>query len=159
MTAASDKADQVTVLKRNLQGRVTWQYSGQVLEKTETQITLQAFFNHPDEVYHGMPLQKGDRFVETFYTTRWYNVFEVHARQDDHLRGWYCNIGLPAEVDGNRLSYVDLALDLLVFPDGRQIVLDEDEFADLDIPPHIRQQALAALDELQAHFRRIHEIE
>ena len=51
------------------------------------------------------------------------------------LRGWYCNIGKPALLDGDCLSYVDLALDLLVFPDGRQFVLDEDEFLRLDLSP------------------------
>jgi len=152
MTTESDKSGEITVLKYNPQGEVTWQYSGQVLEKTETQVRLQAYFNHKDEIYHGMPLQTGDRFIETYYTDRWYNIFEIHARQDDHLRGWYCNIGLPAKMDGNTLSYVDLALDLLVFPDGRQIVLDEDEFAALEISPQIRQQARSALAELQARF-------
>lgn len=100
-----------------------------------------------------MPLSAGDRFVETYYTNRWYNMFEIHAREDDHLRGWYCNISHPAEIDGNTLSYIDLALDLLVFPDGRQVVLDEDEFADLEISPKIRGQARQALTELQAMFR------
>ncbi len=38
-------------------------------------------------------------------------------------------------LDGDCLSYVDLALDLLVFPDGRQFVLDEDEFLKLDLSP------------------------
>ena len=66
------------------------------------------------------------------------------------LRGWYCNVGKPALLDGDCLSYVDLALDLLVFPDGRQVVLDEDEFLNLDLSPVDRQQALAALEELKS---------
>jgi protein associated with RNAse G/E len=124
-----------------------------VLEKNGSQITLQAFFNNKDTVYHGIPLLNGDRFVETYFTDRWYNIFEIHARDDDHLRGWYVNIALPAELDGNRLSYIDLALDMLVFPDGRQIVLDEDEFDSLDISLQVRQGARAALQEVQALFR------
>ena len=103
-----------------------------------------------------MTLAKGDRFVETYYTDHWYNIFEIYAREDDHLRGWYCNIGYPAELDGNILSYIDLALDLLVFPNGRQIVLDEDEYANLDISPKIRQKARDALAELQAMFKNRH---
>jgi uncharacterized protein len=99
-----------------------------------------------------MPLRRGDRFVETYFTERWYNIYEIHAREDDSLRGWYCNIGKPALLDGDCLSYVDLALDLLVFPDGRQVVLDEDEFLELDLPATDRQHALAALDELKHLF-------
>ncbi|MCX6034611.1 MAG: DUF402 domain-containing protein [Chloroflexi bacterium] len=53
---------------------------------------------------------------------------------------------------GNRLSYMDLALDLWVAPDGMQTVLDEDEFAALDLDAETRQQALAALEELQKLF-------
>jgi protein associated with RNAse G/E len=153
MTVESAETSQITDLKRNPQGQVTWQYGGQILEKNGTRVTLQAFFNNQDTVYHGMPLLTGDRFIETYYTDRWYNIFEIHARDDDHLKGWYVNIALPAELEGDRLSYIDLALDILVFPDGRQIVLDEDEFASLEISPQVRQGARAALQEVQALFR------
>jgi protein associated with RNAse G/E len=50
------------------------------------------------------------------------------------------------------LSYVDLALDLWVAADGKQSILDEAEFNELDLDPETRRQALAALAELQAHF-------
>jgi hypothetical protein len=142
-----------TVIKRDIHGMETWRYRGKLLAWEADHIILEAFFDRHNIVIHGMPLSAGDRFVETYYTNRWYNMFEIHAREDDHLRGWYCNISHPAEIDGNTLSYIDLALDLLVFPDGRQVVLDEDEFADLKISPKIRRQARQALTELQAMFR------
>ena len=50
------------------------------------------------------------------------------------------------------IRYADLALDLLVFPDGRQLVLDEDEFAGLDLPRILQEQARAGLRELQRLF-------
>ena len=53
------------------------------------------------------------------------------------------------------ISYVDLALDLIVFPDGRQLVLDKDEFTSLEIPEHIRRNALSALTDLQTKFSQI----
>jgi predicted RNA-binding protein associated with RNAse of E/G family len=52
------------------------------------------------------------------------------------------------------LFFNDLALDLLVFPDGRQIVLDEDEFYSLSLAPQVRQRALTTLGELQTRFKR-----
>ena len=146
----------ITVIKRNIHGKETWRYSGQVLERGRHHIVLEAFFDREDRIFHGMTLAMGDRFVETYYTNRWYNIFEIHARENDQIRGWYCNIGHPAVIDGNTLSYIDLALDLLVFPDGRQIVLDEDEFAGLDIPQKTRQKARDALAELQTMFRNQH---
>jgi len=53
---------------------------------------------------------------------------------------------------GNEISYVDLALDLWVAPDGTQTVLDENEFAALNLDTETRYQARAALEELQARF-------
>ena len=47
------------------------------------------------------------------------------------------------------MSYVDLALDLLVYPDGRQLVLDEDEFQALSLDTATHVKAQAALNELQ----------
>jgi hypothetical protein len=46
-----------------------------------------------------------------------------------------------------------LALDLLVFPDGRQLVLDEGEFNALTLPTEIRENACNALKTLQFIFK------
>jgi protein associated with RNAse G/E len=146
----------ITVIKLDTHKVETWRYTGEVLERGEHHIVLEAYFDREDSLFHGMTLAKGDRFIETYYTNRWYNVFEIHARDNDQLRGWYCNIGEPAVIDGNTLSYIDLALDLLVFPDGRQIVLDEDEFASLDLPATTRLKAQDALAELQSSFEKQH---
>jgi predicted RNA-binding protein associated with RNAse of E/G family len=84
---------------------------------------------------------------------RWYNTFEIHSHGDDHLKGWYCNVGRPAVLESSsRLSYIDLALDLWVAPNRTQTVLDEDEFAALDLDAATRDQARAALKELQKMF-------
>lgn len=141
-----------TIIKKNAMNQETWRYHGRLLERADDHLVLEAFFDRDDMDLHGLFLAKGDRFVETWYTDRWFNIFEIHAREDDHLRGWYCNIGSPAVVDGNQISYIDLCLDLLVFPDGRQIVLDEAEFAELDLSAELRQQALLALDRLKKDF-------
>ena len=144
---------EITVSKRNEHNQETWRYKASLLENKDDRIVLEARFDREDTNLHGMLLAKGDRFIETYYTNRWYNIYEIHAIEDDHLRGWYCNIGHPAEIEGNTLSYIDLALDLLVFPDGRQVVLDEEEFQKLEISPDTRRMALAAMDELQAGFQ------
>ncbi len=142
----------IHVSKRDENGRETWRYEARLVERGQSYLVIEAFFDHSDRWIDKMLLGKGDRFVETYFTDRWYNIFEIHAREDDHLRGWYCNIGYPAEIDADNLSYNDLALDLLVFPDGRQVILDQKEFENLEIPASIRQNANAALAELQAKF-------
>lgn len=143
----------ITVIKRNLAGDETWRYPGRLLAREGTRLVLEARFNRPDLLFMGIVLKDGDRFVETYYTDRWYNIYEIHDHEDDHLKGWYCNISRPAVLEADdRLSYVDLALDLWVAADGRQTVLDEDEFAALNLEAESRAQARRALEELQARF-------
>jgi len=142
----------ITVIKRNVQGKETWRYDGLLIERGQNFYILEAYFDRQDMLVEGLTLGKGDRFVETYYTDRWYNIFEVHAREDDCIRGWYCNICCPVKVESGALSYVDLALDLLVFPGGNQVLLDQDEFERLEIPAEIRQKALEGLEELKNQF-------
>ncbi|MGD0750973.1 MAG: DUF402 domain-containing protein [Anaerolineales bacterium] len=143
----------ITVIKRNPEGQEVLRYMGVVMHQSKESITLEANFNHVDvEVMH-TTLRRGDRFIEKYYTDRWYNIFEIHDREDDRLKGWYCNIGKPAVMEaGNEISYIDLALDLWVALDGTQTILDEDEFAALDLDTKTRSQARAALEDLKKRF-------
>jgi predicted RNA-binding protein associated with RNAse of E/G family len=148
----------ITILKKNVDGNETWRYSGEVLQYEPTRVVLQAQFNRPDMLFNRILLKQGDRFVETFYTDRWYNIFAIYDRDDAQLKGWYCNVAEPAVIEETppgelQVSYVDLALDLLVYPDGRQLVLDEDEFIALSLPPETQIQARHALDELSQLFK------
>lgn len=147
-------SETILVIKLNPERVETWRYNGQVLRRWTDAVLLEARFNREDTPFHDILLKKGDRFVEMYYTDRWYNIFEIHDRDDDTLKGWYCNITCPAEFTAGQVSYVDLALDLLVYPDGRDLVLDEDEFAELKIDDATREQARAALEELRALFSR-----
>lgn len=142
----------ILVRKLDVDGEETLRYTGRVLRRGPQHVQLEAFFTRDDMLFHDIPLGKHDRFVETFYSDRWYNVFEMYDREHGGLKGWYCNIGYPAEIQDGAVSYRDLALDLLVYPDGRQLVLDEDEFAALDLPESTRRKAQAALEALQSEF-------
>lgn len=142
----------ITVIKKNLQRVETWRYSGQILHQDAEKVILEAFFDRPDTPLYEMTLRQGDRFVETYYQNHWYNIFAIYDRDTNRLKGWYCNLSYPAEVKGEELSYVDLALDLLVYPDGRQLILDQDEYQKLDLPDKIRQQADSEFQELRRVF-------
>jgi uncharacterized protein len=144
-----EKVDQVGVYKLNTEKQETWFYKGNVLNRTSDSILLEAFFNRPDKPFHGILLAEGDRFIEKYYSNRWYNIFEIHDHVTDELKGWYCNVTYPAVFEEGKISYIDLALDLLVYPDGRQLVLDEDEFEDLHLNEADTNNARKALSELQ----------
>ena len=145
-------SDAIRVKKLNLAGEVTWQYDGQVVTITSNSVVLEALFNRDDLPFQDVIFKRNDRFVETFYTDRWYNIFEIHDRDTDALKGWYCNIGRPASLADGNVSYVDLALDLWVSSNGKQTVLDRDEFDTLQLDAGGRRQALGALQELQTLF-------
>ena len=138
----------ITIRKLNLNHELMWSYAGHVLERTPTTIRLEARFNRPTTDYGYAVFEENDRFVEHFFADRWYNIFEVHSVQDDHLKGWYCNIVKPAMFSADEIAQVDLALDVWINPDGTYRVLDQDEFDALPLDAETRQQATSALREL-----------
>ena len=138
----------VDVIKLNILGEETWRYQGKILKTSENSLLLEAFFNREDLPFHGITLRENDRFIERYYLNRWYNIFEIHDRTDDRIKGWYCNITKPAKFTPDSVAYVDLALDVLVYPDGSYLILDQDEFEELPIGNVCQENALKALDEL-----------
>lgn len=120
-----------------------------MLERAADRLTLEAFYDREDQDFHGLELRAGDRFVETHYADRWYNVFAIHDVDSDELKGWYCNITRPASLGEADIWSVDLALDLVVLPEGSWVVLDEDEFAELGLSEEERAQAMQTLEQLR----------
>lgn len=141
------------IQKKNLAGEVVFEYEGKVKTREKNAIILEAFFGRDDTALVNVVLKRGDRFVETFYTDRWYNIFEIYDRDDKTLKGWYCNVGKPAIIEDETISYVDLALDLWVAPDGKQTVLDEDELDALNLDDDVYTRAQASLAELKELFK------
>lgn len=141
------------IQKKNLNGEVVFQYDGEVIRREENAIVLEAFFGREDMTFMNVTLKRGDRFVETFYTERWYNIFEIFDRDHGAFKGWYCNIGKPALIEEEIVSYVDLALDLWVAPDGVQTVLDEDELLELNLDDDLKQRVYAGMHELRELFK------
>lgn len=145
----------VLIIKNNHNGEEMLRYEGVIVEKGTSEIVLEARFERDDRDLGYAVFRRGDRFVERFYSDRWYNVFEIHDVDDDRLKGWYCNFTRPAIFSDGRVEADDLALDLWVYPDGRQLVLDRDEFETLPLVQSERAAvlaALAALDELAARL-------
>lgn len=138
------------VLKKNLADEVTWQYEGVVLSREENTVILEALFNRDDMPFMDIVLKRNDRFVETFYSDRWYNIFEIYDRDDNKFKGWYCNICKPAIIEDDFVSYVDLALDLWVSENGTQTVLDEDELEALNLDHELKRKIYRNLHEVQA---------
>jgi protein associated with RNAse G/E len=124
----------IHVRKLRPDGSEAFAWDGDILSCDMDGIVLRATFNVPVVELGFTTFRAGDVFVEFYYWERWYNVFQVSSA-DGTLKGWYANVGRPAQLDarGDRagLRYVDLALDVWSDPDGRFQVLDEDEYAEL----------------------------
>lgn len=144
--------ERIVVDKLNLKGELSWRYEGEVTERSADQLTLEAFFDRDDRPFMDTTLKRGDRFVETYYTERGYNIFTIFDRDDSMLKGYYCNITRPAKFLDGRVEYVDLYLDLWVSANGVQTVLDEDEFLAAEMDDETRRFAREALKDLQQLF-------
>jgi predicted RNA-binding protein associated with RNAse of E/G family len=139
----------ITVHKLDHRGAEKTAYSGQVLERTETWVLLEARFSRERMALGYVTLTPGDRFVEYFYADRWYNIFLIFDAEDGAFKGWYCNVTRPARIAGDHVWADDLALDYFVQPDGREFVLDEDEFSALALRAEEATRARAALARLR----------
>lgn len=145
----------ITVIKQNAKGIEIWRYEGKELLRKKNVVMVEALFNRDDTNLHDIVIKRNDRFLEAFFKDRWFNIFEIRDRDTNHLKGWYCDICKPAVITDHQISYADLALDLWVFPDGRQIVFDEDQFHQLDLNDNLRNNALVALKDLRENFFEI----
>jgi len=143
----------VKVQKKNPDGEVLIEYEGDELERNESFVKLEALFTRDDMPFMDVVFKKGDRFVEYYYFDRWYNIFAIYDRDDGQIKGWYCNVGMPAVIEDGLVSYVDLALDLWVSVNGKQTVLDEDEFEELNLTEELKIGAFNGLKELQQLFK------
>jgi protein associated with RNAse G/E len=91
-----------------------------------------------------------------FWRDRWYNIF-VNRTPDGALQQFYCNVGLPPVVDSSTLSFVDLDLDVEIYPDGSFRVVDVDEFhahsAEFSYPPDVRRTACKSVLDIVIRLR------
>jgi protein associated with RNAse G/E len=138
----------LTVYKLDHHGREVWQYPARLLARDDHSIRLEGFYNRDNTTVGYTVFKRGDRLVETFYSDRWYNVFAVYDRDDGALKGWYCNVTRPATITGDAVSSDDLALDVWVSPAGTVTVLDEEEFAALELSDADHAMALDAMQQL-----------
>lgn len=72
-------------------------------------------------------IEKGTVSHERFYLNRWYNYFRFEHPAGT-LRNYYINICMPPRISAGVIDYVDLDIDVIVWPDGRVVTVDVEEF-------------------------------
>ncbi|GAC1422200.1 MAG: hypothetical protein PVS3B3_21660 [Ktedonobacteraceae bacterium] len=138
----------ITIVKLNPVGDAKIRYSGEIIEHLMHGVVIQASWTLPARDLGYIVFEPGDQFTEYYYTDRWYNIFDI-AHSNGTRKGWYCNIAEPARIHANEIEQIDLLLDVWVDPQGKALVLDEDEFAaDTTLTPAQRIGARHGLQSL-----------
>ena len=139
----------INIEKHNHHGEFVLAYPGEIVEQGETWVCLRAVFDRSESNLGFVIFRRGDVFYEWFFSNQWYNIFQVHEGDSQTLKGWYCNITRPAHIDADRVYSDDLELDVFVMPNGTIILLDEEEFAALNLNTDERMAALRAIQDIR----------
>lgn len=126
-----EATEAVTVTKRDWRGQVVYSWQGDVHAREGGHVVLRAVWNGPGtvRVADGVVFDMGDVFYEHYYDGKPYGLWQVLAPDEGALKCWYCNISTPAAFGDGAISFRDLLLDVLLYPDGRREVLDRDDLA------------------------------
>lgn len=94
-----------------------------------------------------------------FYPDAPFHFYELYAAQAPHtFDGWYCNINLSPQRTRDGFSFIDIDLDLWVYPDLTYDLLDEEEYrehaATYQYPDEIRETAGRTVDVLRGRIAR-----
>ena len=138
----------ISVHKSHAGKDINYSWQGTLLEESPTMRKIKAYFSGKPGSIVGVAIEVGDKWIETYYTDRWYNCFQMHAGDSNTLKMLYFNICRPAVFSGSKIEWDDLALDLVVLPDGSRFILDQDEFAALDLDAKTRRICWQTLSDL-----------
>lgn len=148
---AAMPGDIVTVNSRKYDGRVRRTWTGGVVSQNDEMLVVvgrfEANVDHTDLGH----IAAGTVSFEHFWLDRWYNIFRFHE-PDGRLKAWYCNVAMPPTLADGVLDFVDLDIDVVVWPDMRLEVVDLDDFEENSLkfgyPPDVIDSAKGAVKEI-----------
>lgn len=138
----------VIIKKLDPDNRETASYRGKLREREPDYISFDTRWTREKLSLGYVDLIPGEKWIEYYYPGRWYNIFRI-GDTEGNLKGFYCNIIKPVMIEKNVLRWIDMALDIWVEPDGSHLLLDEEEFEELDPPDNEREEAMGAVVELK----------
>jgi protein associated with RNAse G/E len=116
----------ITVNSRSYDGSLRKSWTCELIERSEPLLVFVGEFSdavdHPDLGR----IEKGTLSYEYYWLDRWYNIFRFHTAGE--LRNYYCNISMPPSFADDVLDYIDLDIDIVVWPDFEHTVLDRDDY-------------------------------
>jgi protein associated with RNAse G/E len=124
---------QLEVQKYTLDGSLKIRYWGELIGASQDKRLIRAVGNTDQQIFGDYWLRDGDEYLEWYSSLKGYNILEIHERHSRQIKFWYCNLCRPARFVGQTIVWTDLALDLMVTPQKRFVLLDQDEFALLNL--------------------------
>jgi protein associated with RNAse G/E len=120
-------ARSVTINSRKFDRTVHRTWRAELESEAETLLTLVGEFDEEVRHPHLGIIRRGTISYEYYWLDRWYSVFRFHEPGGE-LRNFYCNVNMPPIFEDCVLDYVDLDIDVLVWPDFKYEILDRDDF-------------------------------
>jgi uncharacterized protein len=124
--------DTVSIVKLRPDGTEGTRYPGTVLPGRPGWLVAHAVWGRDRLDLGYLVFEPEDYFIEYFALHDPFNVFALYSDQGE-LKGWYCNVTHPTRVASNEVAWHDLYLDVIVYPDGQLLLLDEDELAEAGV--------------------------
>lgn len=146
----------IKITKKDLEKNKLISWEPKILERTDEFVLTEGYFVPPydhtglDPEIYGMP---GDRMIGKYFKGQWFNIFEVYRGDSEDLKYWYCNVCRPAVITEDSVYWEDLVVDLQVFPDGRQVLLDMEDFEAMEWSEEDRKKIMETLAFLIKMFK------
>jgi hypothetical protein len=148
--AFAERLPEVVEVKHRPDGS-SQRFSCRLLARTAGTAALLYVLQDPWRV-GGLELEAGVATFAYYWTSRWYNVYHWVPREGGTL-AYYVNVATPARLEGNRVEWTDLGVDVLVVPGHPPQVLDEEEMWNL--PSRLREPARRSLLAVLRAWRRL----
>ncbi|HBY93834.1 MAG TPA: hypothetical protein DEP84_07655 [Chloroflexi bacterium] len=132
-------------------------FTCELLEQRPDRVVLRYVLPGAGRV-HDVELPAGTMTIAYYWPERPYNVYHW-VQPDGRTIAHYFNLSGPATIADDRVEWQDLVVDVLVTPDGRVRVLDEDELPSW-LEDEVREHIAWALGEVVATWPgAVHETE
>ncbi|MEM2660367.1 MAG: DUF402 domain-containing protein [Nitrososphaeria archaeon] len=122
------EGDRIRILHHKLDGRVYELGRATVKSFLDDKLEYSRFIKS-NGYYDGLEVQKEQNDIaESFTKIGEMYIITKYLSKDGKLKGKYINLGTSVELIPNGIRYVDLEIDICVYPDGSIKIVDEEKF-------------------------------
>lgn len=147
----------VTINARKFDGSVHRSWKAELIGNDSGLLLFRGVFDRRVDHRELGTIERGTVSYEYYWLDRWYNIFRFQE-PDGRFRNFYCNVNMPPTFSDGVLDYIDLDLDVLVWPGLAPEILDLDDFESnarqYNYPQSVRDRAQEALETLTAMAER-----